>query len=74
MLFFFLFLELLMADTVQEVAGTVQAVAAVVNAGAEVAGIIPKGTFISQENVKDIYKELKEQLDSLRSMGKKEGL
>ncbi|KAK1385746.1 NB-ARC domain-containing protein [Heracleum sosnowskyi] len=59
-----------MADTVQAVAGTVQAVAAVVNAGAEVSGIIPVGTFLSPENVKDMYKELKEQLDSLRAKKK----
>ncbi|KAL8116355.1 hypothetical protein AgCh_022743 [Apium graveolens] len=59
-----------MADRVQAVAGTVQAVAAVVNAGAEVAGVIPKGTFLSPENVKHMYKELKEQIDSLRAKKK----
>ncbi|KAL8116342.1 hypothetical protein AgCh_022735 [Apium graveolens] len=59
-----------MAGTVQAVSGTVQAVTSIVSAGAEVAGVIPTGTFLSPENVKDIYKELKEQLDSLRAKKK----
>lgn len=51
-------------------AGTVQAVAAVLTAGAEVVGVLPTVTFLSPENVKEIYKELKEQLNSLRAKKK----
>ncbi|XP_074330297.1 disease resistance protein At4g27190-like isoform X1 [Apium graveolens] len=51
-------------------ASTVQAVAAVVTAGAEVVGVLPTVTFLSPENVKEIYKELKEQLNSLRARKK----
>ena len=51
-------------------ASTVQAVASVVTAGAEVAGVLPTVTFLSPENVKAIYKELKEQLDFLRAKKK----
>lgn len=51
-------------------ASTVQAVASVVTAGAEVVGVLPTVTFLSPENVKEIYKELKEQLNSLRAKKK----